>query len=69
MNTQTRLERLEKRMIPDPLIVIAKLPNGETAQMTVSEMLQRGAGFCKVVSGSDMNDLDRILATIPGGAR
>lgn len=65
---ENRLTTLEKTLTPDPMRVLAQLPDGTNAVMTVDEMIELGAGFCKVVSGTDMNDLDKILATIPGGA-
>jgi hypothetical protein len=61
----TRLEELEKRHLQDPLIVIAELPDTKELQkMTVAEMLETGSGFVKVVSGSSLTDLDKILESI-----
>ncbi len=61
----TRLEELEKRHLQDPLIVIAELPDTKELQkMTVAEMLETGSGFVKVVSGSSLTDLDKILDSI-----
>lgn len=61
----TRLEELEKRHLQDPLIVIAELPDtNELKKMTVAEMLETGSGFVKVVSGSSLTDLDKILDSI-----
>ena len=61
----TRLEELEKRHLQDPLIVIAELPDtNELKKMTVAEMLETGSGFVRVVSGSSLTDLDKILDSI-----
>lgn len=61
----TRLEELEKRHLQDPLIVIAELPDTKELQkMTVAEVLETGSGFVKVVSGSSLTDLDKILDSI-----
>lgn len=61
----TRLEELEKRHLQDPLIVIAELPDThELHKMTVAEMLETGSGFVRVVSGSSLTDLDKILNSI-----
>lgn len=61
----TRLEELEKRHLQDPLIVIAELPDTKELQkMTVAEMLETGSGFVRVVSGSSLTDLDKILESI-----
>jgi len=61
----TRLEELEKRHLQDPLIVIAELPDTKELQkMTVAEMLETGSGFVRVVSGSSLTDLDKILDSI-----
>lgn len=68
-NIDNRLTMLEKELTPDPMRVLAQLPDGTNAVMTVDEMIELGAGFCKNVAGADMNDLDKILATIPGDAR
>lgn len=49
----------------DPLIVIAELPDTKELQkMTVAEMLETGSGFVRVVSGSSLTDLDKILDSI-----
>ena len=64
-NAVARLEELEKRHLQDPLIVIAELPEtNELKKMTVAEMLETGSGFVKVVSGSSLTDLDKILDSI-----
>lgn len=61
----TRLEELEKRHLQNPLIVIAELPDTKELQkMTVAEMLETGSGFVRVVSGSSLTDLDKILDSI-----
>ena len=67
-NIDNRLTMLEKTLTPDPMMVLSEFPDGTTEVVTVDDMIARGGGFCKVISGSDMNDLDKILSTIAGGA-
>lgn len=57
----TRIELLETSRRSDPLLVLCKDSNGDTAKMTVSEMLNAGSGFVRVVGGSSLSDLDRLL--------
>lgn len=64
-----RLEELESRYIQDPLIVIAEMPDSKELQkMTVAEMLETGSGFVKVVGGSSLADLDKILSSMASSA-
>ena len=56
-----RLSKLERERLEEPLIVLATTPTGETV-VTVDEMIQKGFGFCRVISGSSLADLDRILS-------
>lgn len=62
-NRLTALESLYKR---DRIIVLAELPDGTKRSMTVDEMIEEQAGFCKVLSGCDLSDLDIILDSIAG---
>ena len=57
-----RLELLEARRRADPLLVLCEDSNGDTAKMTVSEMLNAGRGFVRVVGGSSLSDLDNLLS-------
>lgn len=56
-----RLELLEARRRADPLLVLCEDSNGDTAKMTVAEMFDTGRGFVRVVGGSSLKDLDRLL--------
>lgn len=56
-----RLELLEESRRSDPLIVLCEDEHGDKVKMTVSEMLDTGRGFVRVVRGSRLSDLDRIL--------
>lgn len=68
-STLARIEELEKLYSNDPLIVLAELPDSnELQKMTVAEMLERGGGFVRVVSGSSLKDLDKILETMAKNA-
>jgi hypothetical protein len=58
----TRLELLEANKRQDPLILLCEDDNGNAARMTVTEMLNAGRGFVRVVGGSSLKDLDMLLA-------
>ena len=57
----TRIELLEASRRSDPLLVLCEDSNGDTAKMTVSEMLNAGREFVRVVGGSSLKDLDTLL--------
>lgn len=57
-----RLELLEESRRADPLFVLCEDSNGDTAKMTVREMLNTGRGFVHVVGGSSLSDLDKLLS-------
>lgn len=57
----TRIELLEASRRQDPLLVLCEDDDGNTARMTVKEMLDSGRGFVRVASGSSLKDLDRLL--------
>ena len=56
-----RLELLEARRRADPLIILTVDGFGNEKKSTVSEMLQNDLGFVRVVGGSSLSDLDRLL--------
>ena len=58
----TRIELLEASRRQDPLILLCEDDNGNAARMTVTEMLNAGRGFVRVVGGSSLKDLDMLLA-------
>lgn len=57
----SRLTALEHSCLQDPLIVLAEDDNGNAEKMSVQEMLSSGRGFAKVVRGSRLSDLDKLL--------
>ena len=57
-----RLAALEASRRRDPLILLCEDDDGNTVRMTVKEMLDSGRGFVKVVRGSRLSDLDKLLA-------
>ena len=61
-NIESRLTILEASRRQDPLIILCEDVDGNTAKMTVQEMLDSGRGFVKVVRGSRLSDLDKLLA-------
>ena len=63
-NINARLTALESQYKRQRIIVLAMLPDGTETSMTVGEMIERGAGFCKVIGGCDLTDIDKILNTI-----
>ena len=58
----SRLTVLEHSCLQDPLIVLAEDDDGNVERMTVQEMLSSGRGFVKVVRGSRLSDLDKMLS-------
>ena len=56
-----RLAALEASRRQDPLILLCEDDNGNAVRMTVTEMLNAGRGFVRVVGGSSLKDLDRLL--------
>lgn len=58
----TRLELLEASRRQDPLILLCEDDNGNTEKMTVQQMLDSGRGFVRVVRGSRLSDLDKLLS-------
>ena len=63
-----RLTALEGCYKRDRLVVLAWLPDGTQRPMTVDEMIELNGGFCKVLSGNDLEDLDTILNLIEAKA-
>ena len=61
MNILKRISELERRIAPEPMIIEAEDPGGGIHEMTVSEAINRGFGFVRVVRGGSMKDLDAIL--------
>ena len=60
-----RLERLERRNLPTPLIVQAKNQCGEEVRLPMLELLERpDLQFVKVISGCRLTDLDALLESI-----
>lgn len=57
----TRIELLETSRRSDPLIILTVDGFGNEKKSTVSEMLQNDLGFVRVVGGSSLSDLDRLL--------
>lgn len=63
-NILTRLELLEASRRQDPLILLTVDSEGNQKKMTVSEMVQSdNYGFVRVVSGSSLRDLDKLLSS------
>lgn len=58
----SRLTALENKNLSKPLIVLAQDENGEMSKMTVQALIDSGFHFVKVISGSSLSDLDRLLS-------
>ena len=63
-----RLAELERRIAPEPMIIEAEDPGGGIHEMTVSEAINKGFGFVRVIRGGNMKDLDKILGTFTEAA-
>ena len=61
---KSRLQKTENRL-PKKLIILADV-NGVQIEMTIDEFCATNAGFCRVLRGNSLNDLDRILNIILG---
>lgn len=59
-----RLVQIEKLMRRDPLL----LRTVDGAVLPVRDVIEQGIEWERVVGGSDLNDLDRLLMTIRKGA-
>ena len=59
-NIRKRLEELERRHHPEPMLVIAE-KDGESNIMTATECIEKGLGFDRVYSGGNLRDLDKLL--------
>ena len=55
-----RIRRLEEQL-PKPLVILCRTSNGSVCEMAVDEFLSSNAGFIKVVRGSSLRDLDKVL--------
>lgn len=56
----SRLAALESAKSQD-LMVYCVSPDGEEAILPASECLRHGFGFCRVASGDNLKDLDKLL--------
>lgn len=65
----TRIELLEASRRSDPLLVLAEDEHGNTEKMTVAEMFDTGREFVRVVGGSRLSDLDRLLMAFQDKAK
>lgn len=55
-----RLEALERRYHPEPMLVIVE-KDGKSNIITATECIERGLGFDRVYSGGNLRDLDKLL--------
>lgn len=56
-----RIEERIKKLLPEHLKMLCRLPDGTERVMDVQEMIDTGSEFIKVVRGSNMADLDKML--------
>ncbi len=61
-NILNRLSTIESRLVKEPLIVLAKTDRGDLIEIPMRECIERkDTHFCKVVRGSNLQDLDLWL--------
>ena len=64
-----RLQKLESMVLDEPIRALCVLQDGSEIVVSVDEMIQLGDGadFRRIVSGSSLSDLDKILTIKIGG--
>ncbi len=58
------IKELEKRirtLIPGPLLILCRMPDGAEKEMTVQEMISTGSQFVHVTRGKNLDDLDKMI--------
>ena len=65
----TLLSERVRRVAGTPLIVQYELDSGEQRTGTVDEMLAADGIFCRVIDGSSLKDLDKILNSLLAAAK
>ena len=61
MNLKKRVEELERRSFSEPLIVRFIDRDGKERSGSVDDLEKYGADFVRVVSGTSLSDVDRVL--------
>lgn len=56
-----RLEALEETVNPKPIMVLCRLPTGETKEITAAECVDLGGDFIRVTKGNRLEDLDKLI--------
>ena len=64
MNIPKRIEALEQTFIKEPIIVLCEDADGIQYTMTMREMLDKGYGLIKCLSGADPDELWDYLKSI-----
>lgn len=62
---EKRIRRLEAQL-PKPLVILCQTPGGVVCEMTADEFTSSNAEFIKVVRGSSLRDLDKVLESFGG---
>lgn len=60
-----RIQQLEARL-PKPFVILCRTPGGVVCEMTTDEFISSNADFIKVVRGSSLRDLDKVLDSFGG---
>lgn len=69
MNIKRRIEELERRSFLEPLIVRFIDRDGKERTGNVDDLEKCGVDFVRVVSGTSLEDVDRVLNFIaPNGS-
>lgn len=66
--TIKEIERRFDRLRPARLVVLARMPDGSTQEMSAPdyvEAVKDGADFIRVLRGNDLKDAHLILSTFP----
>lgn len=61
MNIKRRIEELERRSFSEPLIVRFIDQDGKERTGNVNDLEKCGVDFVRVVSGTSLSDVDRVL--------
>lgn len=62
---EKRIRRLEAQL-PKPLVILCRTTGGTVREITADEFISNNADFVKVVRGSSLRDLDKVLDSFGG---
>ncbi len=59
--TLKELEKRIKNLVPGPLLILCRMPDGTEKEMNVLEMIATGSQFVHVTRGKNLDDLDKMI--------